>query len=140
LVLVVALVAAVLFLTWSSKPAPVQTPNASMCRGDVVGYVAPAIFKAVSDAVAQAGMSAGGLLSIGSVEGLRRMQQGLVPDIYGSVDVELLRDVERLRPRQVYTMGRFSLGLICRKPLKSPGELVNVTLALVDPNKGAYWV
>jgi len=135
LVLVVALGAAVLLLTSSSKPVSVQTSNASVCRGDVVGYVAPTLFKAVSDAVGQAGMSAGGLLSIGSVEGLRRIQQGAVPDFYASVDIELLREVERLRPRQVYVLGRFSLGLVCRVPIGSPGELNEVSLGIADPNK-----
>jgi len=107
----------------------------SVCSGDVVGFVAPTLMRAVSDAVAEAGLSGNGLLSIGSVEGLRRMQQGVLPDVYGSVDIELLRDVERLEPRQVFILGRFGLGLVCRSPVTSPGELAERAIALADPNK-----
>jgi len=105
------------------------------CGGDVVGFVAPTLMRVVSDAVAEAGLSGGGLLSIGSVEGLRRMQQGVLPDIYGSVDIELLRDVDGLGPRQVFVLGRFRMGLVCRSPVASPGDLGGRVVALADPNK-----
>jgi len=105
------------------------------CSGDVVGFVAPTLMRVVSDAVAEAGLSGGGLLSIGSVEGLRRMQQGVLPDIYGSVDIELLRDVDGMGPRQVFVLGRFGMGLVCRSPVVSPGDLGGRVVALADPNK-----
>ncbi len=107
----------------------------SGCEGDVVGFVAPTLVKVISDGVAKSGLSARGLLSIGAVEGLRRMQQGVVPDLYGSVDVELLKEVERLGPRQVFVLGRFGMGLVCRTPLSSPEELVFSKVAVADPNK-----
>jgi molybdate/tungstate transport system substrate-binding protein len=58
-----------------------------------------------------------------------------VPDIYSSVDVELLPDVEKLKPRQIFLLGGFGLGVVCRKPLNSPGDLATRRLVLADPNK-----
>jgi molybdate/tungstate transport system substrate-binding protein len=105
------------------------------CSGDVMGFVAPTLMRVVSDAVAEAGLSGGGLLSIGSVEGLRRMQQGVLPDIYGSVDVELLQDVVGLGSRRVFVLGRFGMGLVCRSPVVSPEDLGERVVALADSNK-----
>lgn len=94
--------------------------------------------KIISDAAEQAGLSDKSLRSIGSNEGLALIKQGSVPDVYGSVDVELLSDIEQLKPRQIYTLGGYRLGLICRKLLNSPGELSSVVPGLVDPQQRTY--
>jgi len=146
-VVVLAVVIALIFgnppqsITTPAMPPPqtvATTPMVAMsakCSGDVLGYIAPTLIKTVWDAARQASLSTVSIQSMGSVEGLRRMQQGAVPDIYGSVDVELLPDVEKLKPRQIFILGGFSLGVVCRKPLNSPGDLATRRLVLADPNK-----
>jgi molybdate/tungstate transport system substrate-binding protein len=138
----VVVLAVVLALVFSNPPQSITTSATSpivaasaKCSGDVLGYVAPALIKIMWDAARQAGLSTVSIQSMGSVEGLRRMQQGAVPDIYGSVDVELLPDVEKLKPRQIFLLGGFGLGVVCRKPLNSPGDLATRRLVLADPNK-----
>ena len=141
-VAVVVVLAVVLALVFGNPPQSVTTSATSpmattsaKCSGDVLGYVAPALIKIMWDAARQAGLSTVSIQSMGSVEGLRRMQQGAVPDIYGSVDVELLPDVEKLKPRQIFLLGGFGLSVVCRKPLNSPGDLATRRLVLADPNK-----
>jgi molybdate/tungstate transport system substrate-binding protein len=141
-VAVVVVLAVVLALVFGNPPQSITTSATSpmvatsaKCSGDVLGYVAPALIKIMWDASRQAGLSTVSIQSMGSVEGLRRMQQGAVPDIYGSVDVELLPDVEKLKPRQIFLLGDFGLGVVCRKPLNSPGDLATRRLVLADPNK-----
>jgi len=141
-VAVVVVLAVVLALVFGNPPQSVTTSATSpmvatsaKCSGDVLGYVAPALIKIMWDAARQAGLSTVSIQSMGSVEGFRRMQQGAVPDIYGSVDVELLPDVEKLKPRQIFVLGGFGLGVVCRKPLNSPSDLATRRLVLADPNK-----
>ena len=122
--------------TTPTSTTSVAATSSAKCSGDVLGYIAPTLIKITRDAAEQAGLSTGAIQSIGSVEGLRRMQQGAVPDIYGSVDVELLPDIEKLKPRQIFVLGGFSLGVVCRKPMSSPDDLTTRTLVLTDPNKG----
>jgi molybdate/tungstate transport system substrate-binding protein len=121
--------------TTPTSTTSVAATSSAKCSGDVLGYIAPTLIKITRDAARQAGLSTGAIQSIGSVEGLRRMQQGAVPDIYGSVDVELLPDIEKLKPRQTFVLGGFSLGVVCREPLNSPDDLTTRTLVLADPNK-----
>jgi molybdate/tungstate transport system substrate-binding protein len=121
--------------TTPTSTTSVAATSSAKCSGDVLGYIAPMLIKITRDAARQAGLSTGAIQSIGSVEGLRRMQQGAVPDIYGSVDVELLPDIEKLKPRQTFVLGGFSLGVVCREPLNSPDDLTTRTLVLADPNK-----
>ena len=67
------------------------------------------------------------------MEGLRRIQQGSVPDVYASVDIELAADVKDAR--QIYSLGRFKLALACARPIASVSDLRGAKTALADPNK-----
>lgn len=108
----------------------------SGCVGDVKGYVAPTLMPVVSAAAKAAGVGERGLLSIGSVEAVRRIQQGAVPDFFASVDVELYRDaVSAASPRQVFNLGRFRIALVCVRKVESLEELRRVRSALSDPTK-----
>ena len=124
-VAVLALIAALTLVKPPSQPAK--------CTGPFVGYVAPPLIKVVKDAAAKAGLSTEGVQSIGSVEGLRRIQQGNVPDLFASVDIELGAEVKNAR--QMYSLGRFKLALACRRPINALQDLSNLTTALADPNK-----
>jgi len=125
----------------ATTPAPTsaavsQTQSsvqAAACSGSVIGYVAPTLVRVVKDAARGAGLSVEGIQSVGSLEGLRRIQQGSVPDVYASVDIELAADVKDAR--QIYSLGRFKLALACAKPIASVGDLRGVKMALADPNK-----
>ena len=95
--------------------------------------MAPTLVRVVKDAAREAGLSVEGIQSVGSVEGLRRIQQGSVPDVYASVDIELAADVKGAR--QIYSLGRFKLALACARPIASVGDLREAKTALADPNK-----
>jgi len=118
-------------VTTSLPRPPAQT---AACSGSVTGYVAPTLVRVVKDAAMRAGLSMEGIQSVGAVEGLRKIQQGSVPDVYASVDIELAADVKNAR--QIYSLGRFRLALACAKPITSVNDLRWVKMALVDPNKG----
>ncbi len=106
------------------------------CGGDVMGYIAPTLMPLVRDASIQAGFSTQGLLSIGSVEALRRIQQGAVPDVFASVDVELLKEAKAAAPyREVMELGRFRIALICAVRIRDLSELASLRTALSDPTK-----
>jgi len=116
--------------TSTSQP-PGQT---AACSGSATGYVAPMLVRVVKDAARRAGLSVEGIQSVGCVEGLRRIKQGSVPDLFACVDIELAADVKNAR--QIYSLGQFKLVLACARPIASVGDLRGVKMALVDPNKG----
>ncbi|AAL65011.1 molybdate ABC transporter substrate-binding protein [Pyrobaculum aerophilum] len=136
--LLIVLISALLIVAaWivavTQKPA--SQPRAAACVGDVSSFVAPTLIRVIKDAVAKAGMSTGGIQSVGSVEGLRKIQAGSRVDLYASVDIELRGDIERVGPRGVFSLGRFKLALACRTPLRDLADLAKVKIALADPNK-----
>ncbi|MFN3804539.1 MAG: ABC transporter substrate-binding protein [Pyrobaculum sp.] len=134
---VVALVAAVAILLAAFYISQTATaagqPTAAGCPKDVLVYAAPTLVRLGRDVLTQAGSFTAGLLSIGSVEAVKRISQGAVPDLYLSVDIELAKEVERAL--EIYPLGRFRISLVCRKPLGSPQELARLRTALSDPSK-----
>ncbi|ABL87243.1 periplasmic binding protein [Pyrobaculum islandicum DSM 4184] len=121
---------------------PLKSPEAAApgatatkaCSGSPLGYVAPTLVKVVKDAAAAAGLGTEGIQSVGSVEGLRRIQGGAKPDLFGSVDIELRPDAERAGALQTYSLGRFKLALVCRAPTTLE-ELASAKTVFPDPNK-----
>ncbi|MGC9130250.1 MAG: ABC transporter substrate-binding protein [Pyrobaculum sp.] len=106
----------------------------SACSGGVVGFVAPALIRVVKDAATKAGLGVDGIQSVGSVEGIRRIQGGAKPDVFASVDIELRPDAERTGAREIYSLGRFKLALVCRRAVEL-GDIPKIKLSLADPNK-----
>lgn len=128
--------------TAATTAAPLKSTEAAgpgatatkACSGSPLGYVAPTLVKVVKDAAAAAGLGTEGIQSVGSVEGLRRIQGGAKPDLFGSVDVELRPDAERAGALQTYSLGRFKLAFVCRAPTALE-ELTSAKTVFADPNK-----
>ncbi|MEZ0319507.1 MAG: ABC transporter substrate-binding protein [Pyrobaculum sp.] len=119
-----------------NKSTASQTTPKPACSGSPLGYVAPTLVPVVKDAVVAAHMSPDAIQSVGSVEGLRRIQQGSVPDVFASVDIELEGDVKKTGlTRSVYSLGRFKIALACMRLVNHVRDVANLTTALADPNK-----
>lgn len=138
-VLIIAATAALLLPRPESPPpgptSPTATAQPPTAGGAVSGFVAPTLIAIAKAAASKAGLDPGGIRSVGSVEGLRLIQQGNVPDVYASVDIELLPDIKKTNPRQVFVIGRFNLTITCLKPLRDVADLLSRRQALADPYK-----
>lgn len=137
----VVVVVAMYLLVGGNKATSTEKGAASTgpsgADGVVIGYVAPTLIAMMRDAAVRAGLDPSGIQSIGSVEALRKIQQGNVPDLYASVDIELasqLRDVRAVR--EIFSLGRFKLALACWRPVSGPADIAGLKEAFVDPNKG----
>ncbi len=124
--LAVAVLAVALYITFANVAG-------GQCPRDVKIYAAPTLVRFTRDALVRVGVSTDGLLSVGSVEALRRIQQGATPDVFVSVDIELAEKMGK--PLDFLPLGRFKISVVCRERLNSPQELATVKTALSDPNK-----
>ncbi len=99
-------------------------------RGSVVVFTAPTLVGVAKSAAGLYDSDIVDVRSIGSVMGVRLIQSGSVPDVFLSVDWELLRYIQ---PRRVLDLGHFRLLLVCRDDY-SLNDLGHVKLGLANPN------
>ncbi len=98
-------------------------------RGVVV-FAAPTLMGVARGAADLYGSGSVDVRSIGSVMGVRLIQAGNVPDVFLSVDWELLKFIQ---PRRVLDLGHFRLLLVCRDNY-TLADLGHVKLGIANPN------
>lgn len=99
-------------------------------RGRVTVFTAPTLVGVAKDAANLYGSDLVDVRTIGSVLGIRLIQSGNVPDVFLSVDWELLKFIQ---PRRVLDLGYFRLLLVCREDY-TLNDLGQVNLGLANPN------
>ncbi|MEM0482443.1 MAG: hypothetical protein QXM16_06125 [Nitrososphaerota archaeon] len=99
-------------------------------RGAVVVFTAPTLVGVAKGGADLYGSDLVDVRSIGSVMGIRLIQSGNVPDVFLSVDWELLKFIQ---PRRVLDLGHFRLLLVCRGNY-SLNDLGYVKIGLANPN------
>jgi molybdate/tungstate transport system substrate-binding protein len=100
--------------------------------GAVVVYAAPTLLQLANEAAGRSEEIRADIRVLGSVAALRLIQQGRVPDVYLTVDAELLREIDGQQRRSM-VLGYFRLHLVCREPLGLRG-LGEARIGLADPN------
>ncbi len=100
--------------------------------GAVVVYAAPTLLKLADEASGRLEGLRADIRVLGSVAALRLIQQGRIPDVYLTVDAELLREIDGQQRRSM-VLGYFRLHLVCREPLGLRG-LGEARIGLADPN------
>ncbi|MER3601722.1 MAG: hypothetical protein C4339_03285 [Nitrososphaerota archaeon] len=95
----------------------------------VVIFSAPTLARLAMDLAAKAGLPAD-IRRLGSLAAFRLIQQGNVPDLYFSVEVEL---APWLQARKIVMLGSYELLLLCRGA-HDLRDISHVTVALANPN------
>lgn len=95
----------------------------------VVVYAAPTLLPWAEEAVGRSGLK-GDIRAMGSVEAVRLIQAGNVPDAFLSVDMELARFIQ---PRRLISMGFYKLVLACRSGY-GLDEIGSAKIGIADPN------
>ncbi|MEM4289091.1 MAG: substrate-binding domain-containing protein [Nitrososphaerota archaeon] len=99
-------------------------------RSRVVVFSAPTLAGVAEEAAATYGAELVDIRSVGSVLGVRIIQSGNVPDVFMSVDWELLKFI---KPRRILDLGRFQLKIVCRQDY-SLTDIGRVRLGVANPN------
>jgi molybdate/tungstate transport system substrate-binding protein len=119
--------AAVLLASLSGYALLQSTPGRQQPR--VVVFSAPTLAKLATDLAQLAHVNAD-IRRMGSLTALRLIQQGNVPDLYLSVELEIAAQIS---PRKLVQLGTYELELICREG-EDITALKHGKLAIADPN------
>lgn len=96
----------------------------------VTVYSAPTLLGPAEEAAHLYGVGRVDIRVLGSVMGARLIQSGRLPDVFLSVDWELLKTVH---PRRLLDLGSFKLQLVCREG-HSVESLRHVRIGVANPN------
>ncbi len=100
-------------------------------RERVLVFSAPTLSALALDLLDVAGVP-GDVRAVGSVDAVRLVQQGNVPDLLLSVDLELLAPI-RDRVLEYRALGPFHITVTCRRPLRGLSDLLRGRWGLADP-------